>query len=366
MLYELSPDEPSFFTGSKYFMEVKYTTPTPTYMLNRFNILEGSEIVRLNGRQLNRGTDYDIDYEFGILTFRTPEASQADAQIEVDFEFVPLFGQAKESLAGLSGTFNFSPRTWLASSWLFFSRSTPEERPKLGQEPSRILVGNLYGQWISNPRLMTGLVNAIPLVKSDSESELQLQGEVAVSIPNPNTKGQVYVDDMEGVEDSRELSITRGTWSLASEPAGPIDQGLDRSMVRPYRFNWYNPENVVRRKEVFPELRNWSERAGSSSRSWSSVCGRSRTVDSSDRQLARLDRESMRNLSAHDRRGLLGEEVPGGVGQRLRRPYQGQADPGPRRDQRGLLRARTRRTRLVRQGTRIPRHGGRGSRTTAS
>jgi hypothetical protein len=248
-LYEQEPDD-LFRNPEKYVLEVKYTTPTPTYALNQFNILEGSERVVLNGRLLSRGADYDIDYEFGVLTFRTPDASLPDAEIEVDFEYVPLFGQAKESLVGLSGTYHFGPRTTLSSSWLFFTRATPEERPKLGQEPSRILVGNMYGQWISNPNFMTGLVNSIPLVATEDESELQFQGEAALSLPNPNTKNQIYIDDMEGVEDSREFAITRGVWSPASEPVG-----YDTfPFVRPLPFNWYNPENVVRRADVFTEL----------------------------------------------------------------------------------------------------------------
>lgn len=255
-LYELEPDDLFRDQSQKYLLEVKYTTPTPTYALNQFNILEGSERVVLNGRLLSRGADYDIDYEFGVLTFRTPDASLPDAEIEVDFEYVPLFGQAKESLVGLSGTYHFGPRTSLSSSWLFFTRATPEERPKLGQEPSRILVGNMYGQWIANPDLMTELVNSIPLVNSEDQSELQLQGEAAMSLPNPNTKNQIYIDDMEGVEDSREFAITRGVWAPASEPAGPDlgTQDLDRSGIRPLPFNWYNPENVVRRADVFTEL----------------------------------------------------------------------------------------------------------------
>ena len=246
-------DAPDLITNQgKYVIEMKFSTPTPTFSLNRFNIIEGSETVRLNGRILNQGTDYTIDYDFGQLTFLTEEAGQADASIEVDFEFVPLFGQAKESLLGASGTYNFSPDTRLSSSWLFFSRSTPEERPKLGQEPSRILVGNLYGQWVTNPGFMTGLVNSLPLVRTETESEFQVQGETAMSIPNPNTKNEVYIDDMEGVEDSRDLAITRGLWVPASEPVGPTME-LDKELVDPLPLAWYNPDNVVRRRDVFTE-----------------------------------------------------------------------------------------------------------------
>lgn len=258
----LYTQEPTQFLGQdRYQIEAKYTTPTPTYTLNRFNILEGSERVRLNGRPLSRGADYDIDYEFGILTFKTPEANATDAQIEVDFEFVPLFGQSKESLAGISGTYNFDPQTRLSSSWLFYSKASPELRPRLGQEPSRILVGNLFGQWLKNPASFTNVVNAIPLVNTESESEVQIQGEVALSLPNPNTKNEIYIDDMEGVEDSRDLTITRALWVPASEPVGPVtpDLDLDRVDVPKFPFNWYNPDNVVRRKEVFPELTGQQE-----------------------------------------------------------------------------------------------------------
>lgn len=257
-LYRLEPDDQ--VNREKYLLEVRFTTPTPSYNLNRFNILEGSETVRLNGRSLSRGVDYDIDYELGILTFRVDDANRPDAQIEVDFEYVPLFGQAKESLVGMSGTYNFSERTKLSSSWLFFGRSSPELRPKLGQEPSRILVGNLYGQWAANPSALTSLVNAIPLVSTEDESEVQVQGEVALSVPNPNTKNEIYIDDMEGVEDSREIPLTRGLWVPGAEPAGPgptaTHPDLDKASLlqRPLPFNWYNPDNTVRRQDVFVEL----------------------------------------------------------------------------------------------------------------
>lgn len=256
-LYTREPND--LFNQEKYLLEIRFTTPTPSYNLNRFNILEGSETVRLNGRTLSRGVDYDIDYDFGILTFRTEEANAADAEIEVDFEFVPLFGQAKESLVGVSGTYNFGPQTRLSSSWLFFTRATPEERPRLGQEPSRILVGNLYGQWVANPDFLSDAVNALPLVRTEAASQVEVNGEVALSVPNPNTKDQIYIDDMEGVEDSRELSITRGVWVPGSEPAGPSAEGLDRTMIRPQPYNWYNPENTVRRRDVFIELEDERE-----------------------------------------------------------------------------------------------------------
>ena len=46
--------------------------------------------------------------------------------------------------------------------------------------------------------------------RSDLEKRMMnLQGNVAVSVPNPNTKGQAYVDDMEGNRESNTLSLGR-------------------------------------------------------------------------------------------------------------------------------------------------------------
>ncbi len=96
---------------------------------------------------------------------------------------------------------------------------------------------------------------------SEEASEISLQGEAAMSLPNPNTKDEIYIDDMEGVEDSRDLTITRALWQRASEPIGPVtvENDFDRTLIPRLPFNWYNPDNVVRRKEVFPELTGQQE-----------------------------------------------------------------------------------------------------------
>jgi hypothetical protein len=49
------------------------------------------------------------------------------------------------------------------------------------------------------------------------------------------------------------------SWSPASEPAGPAALGLDREYQRPLPYSWYNPERVVRRRDVFLETRDQSE-----------------------------------------------------------------------------------------------------------
>ncbi|MDE2999621.1 MAG: hypothetical protein OXU79_11150, partial [Gemmatimonadota bacterium] len=75
-IYNLSNEQ--IFTQDgrlhKYFLEVEYRDQLSQYALGRTNIIEGSEIVRLNGQQLQRGTDYINLYEVGQIRFTNEEA----------------------------------------------------------------------------------------------------------------------------------------------------------------------------------------------------------------------------------------------------------------------------------------------------
>lgn len=240
----------------KYYMMAKYRTPQTSYSLNKVNILEGSEKVILNGQQLQRGKDYQIIYEIGQVNLIGPAAEEAqkpDANISIDFEYAPFLALAQQSLVGVSGQYALSQWNHVGFAWLYESKSTPEDRPRLGQEPSRYQVGDFNARFEFTPSFMTRMVDALPLIRAEAQSSLKLSGEVAASFPNPNTKNEVYIDDMEGVEDARILSIARRGWVPGSIPQG-------KGSREHLRFNWYNPRNKVKAGEVFPNLPTEQER----------------------------------------------------------------------------------------------------------
>ena len=51
-----------------------------------FMIVEGSENVSLNGRQLEKGLDYNIDYFSGTINFLIPEATDPTSNIDISYE----------------------------------------------------------------------------------------------------------------------------------------------------------------------------------------------------------------------------------------------------------------------------------------
>ena len=160
-------------SDEKYVIEVISRSSGQSQLsLGKSNILEGSEVVRLGDRVLVRGTDYTIQYEIGLIQFINPEAQDPNARISVDFEYAPFLAQQQKSLFGFAGTYKFSPTTEVSSIWLYENSSTPYKRPRIGQEPSRAIVGGLAGQWRSEAQILSELVEKLPLIEAGRGSNV--------------------------------------------------------------------------------------------------------------------------------------------------------------------------------------------------
>jgi hypothetical protein len=237
-----------------YFIEVSYNRPQTTFYLGNINIIENSEVVRLNGVRLTPNVDYTIYYPAGQLTLLSDEAKEPDARITVEYDYKP-FGIAGEStLLGTRGVYNWSDNVTLGSTWMYQSKGTPEERPRLGEEPSRTIVGDVNINAQYQPQFMTTIADAIPFVDTDAESHLRIAAEAAVCIPDPNTRGFVSIDDMEGTDDVVMLGVSRKTWTPASLPLAPRLSATGRDTIL-----WYNPERKVREEDLFPDLEDTEE-----------------------------------------------------------------------------------------------------------
>lgn len=238
-------------TDSKYEIVVRYKTSRSSFFLGRSNILEGSEVVKLNGRTLNRGSDYRITYEVGQIEFLSDEALEPDADITVDFEYAPFLSQAQKSLIGAAASYNFSEDTKMSSIFMFKGKRTPFDRPRLGQEPSRIFVTGLSLSTEKNPEFLTGAVNAIPGITARDKSTIRMDIESAATFPNPNTKNAIYVDDMEGTAEVSSYGITRRQWDPMSIPRITVETDEVSPDDRYGAVDWYNPDYQDNSRNVF-------------------------------------------------------------------------------------------------------------------
>jgi hypothetical protein len=234
--------------ASKYYIYVESAARKAEYYLGHAPIIEGSEVVTLSGRRLIRGKDYDIIYEIGQLRFLTDEALDPTARVSVDYEYAPLFMPERKSLFGVQGKYDFGENLNFDCVALYKSEKSGEERPRVGEEPTRNFAWGGALSFKKSSALLTNLADALPLLETDSPSAINFTFQGGGSMPNPNTKNRAYIDDFEASLDYTDLGIRRGIWSISSLP----DESFQRG-----RMYWYNPYDQVRVDEIWPNKEAW-------------------------------------------------------------------------------------------------------------
>ncbi len=230
------------------------TSGTETEITLPQDILEGSDVVRLDGRTLTRGVDYDIEpVAGGKISFKGPVLNEItpSSRIEVSYAFRPLLGSGQATLFGASGKYSFGNRGYLASVWLWESRRSFARQPQIGDEPSRNLVGDVNLSLRFLPGWMTRVADLLPFTRTKTGSSLTMTAEAAISMPNPNTKNTAFVEDMESADTSDRVSSGREAWHWASlpDPAAILADSVNRI---PTAF--YNPSGRVKRGHLNPTL----------------------------------------------------------------------------------------------------------------
>jgi hypothetical protein len=191
-----------------------------TFSLGALGIREGSERLRVGERTLVRGADYEIDYDIGTVTLRdaaTLLAHDAGAGIHAQWEQKSLFDIAPTNVYGVNARYDIGGRGEFGLVGLYQAERALGTRPHLGSEPGAMLVGGanarveLGGAWLD--RALGGL----PFVRAGSASRVELSGELALSSPDPNRRGDTYLDDFEA-SDELAISPRRHDWRLGSRP----------------------------------------------------------------------------------------------------------------------------------------------------
>jgi len=231
---------------NKYYMEVEYKNRLAQYSLGRTNIIEGSEVVRLNGRALQQGVDYILLHEVGQIRFINQEALNPNADVTVQYQFAPFFQPASNTLMGFQGRYEVNDRSWVRGTVLYRSDKSLDQKSRIGREVGRFLMWDFDARLTFKPQFMTSFINLIPFVnRGDAESSLNISAELAQSIPNPNTRGDGFIDDFEGSKEETDLGVRRSGWVPASPPDG-------RQHNQRGRLIWYNPIEQVDVREIYP------------------------------------------------------------------------------------------------------------------
>ncbi|MDZ7262295.1 MAG: cell surface protein SprA, partial [candidate division KSB1 bacterium] len=253
---------------SKFYIEVKSKTRSANYSLG-FNVIEGSEEVRLNGQTLQRGTDYIIDYFSGNLTILNENATSPSANLEVTYQRNELFQLEKKTLLGMRAEYNLWENSFIGGTMLYLNQRTLDQKVRVGEGPMRNFIWDVNTRLGFKPDFLTRAVDALPFIETKDQSTLNVEAEFAQIIPNPNTlnnentddpDGVAYIDDFEAAERPSPLGVMRRGWTPCSPPKEFYDEekiidGLPRKtfgLDRMGRLIWYNPYRQVPIKEIWP------------------------------------------------------------------------------------------------------------------
>ena len=242
---------------AEYYMDVSYTAASVgnEIQLGRGNILAGSEVVSVNGVPWKANVDYTIDYDLGRVVLKRQVGPNDN--LNIDYAYAPLFQQASQTLIG--SAFHLEGRDKrMGGAFMYESRAAQDLRPRLGEEPATSLIGDLNGEWLAHPIWMTRAADRLPGVRTTAPSDFHIQGEVGASLPNPNTKNVVYIDDMEGVRDAVSLSMGPERWRWSSVPSRMVSGFAQSVNSLDHQHNaevhWYSPPNVVKEHDLKPTL----------------------------------------------------------------------------------------------------------------
>lgn len=189
-----------------------------TFSLGALGIRDGSERIYFGERLLNQGEDYVIDYDVGQVTFLSAEAlfaSNPQGRIRATWEQKALFQIAPTSIFGLNARYGLGDRGGVHLLGLYQREQTLQNRPQLGMEPASILMGGLNGDLTFGASWLDDLASRFPGAGADTTASLHVRGEMALSLPNPNTRDEVYLDDFDST-DEIPLSLRQRDWHLGS------------------------------------------------------------------------------------------------------------------------------------------------------
>ena len=215
-----------------------------------FMIVEGSEVVRLNGNTLVNGTDYTIDYFTGTLNIINQDALNPTSNLEITYEENELLSFDEKILSGLHFKYDYSDNDYLSGGLYYYNQKIVNERVDFGFEPMQNFIWNISGKYDQKVPFLTDLVNSLPLIETNKVSNIFVEGEYATVNPNPNPIGQAFLDDFESSKRTSSPSIMQRHWKKASVPLldGSFLNQDDRGDL-----DWYNPFIDISTQDIWPQ-----------------------------------------------------------------------------------------------------------------
>jgi cell surface protein SprA len=195
------------------------------YQLNATNIPQGSVIATAGSIKLVEGTDFTVDYTSGRIRIINTALLTSGQPITVNIENNELFGVQQKSLFGSRFDYQVNDKLALGATVMHLSEQPITQNEVVGQES---ISNTIYGfdvNYNSNSRLLTRLVNKIPLITTKVPSSVAFSGEFAQLLPGSpsalsfagSKNGTSYLDDFESSQSVIDIK-SANTWQISGTP----------------------------------------------------------------------------------------------------------------------------------------------------
>jgi cell surface protein SprA len=198
-------------------------------------LVQGSVRVTANGRTLNEGVDYQVDYSLGNITITNRAFLAPGQEIKIDYESNNVFKIQQTTFAGLRAQYTVNPEVSFGST-IFTQKDRPmQDKIPIGDEPiNNTVIGfDAKGRW--DTPWLTRAIDRVPLLQTKTMSNFSFTGEFAqirpgvaqtTAVTNAVKRGILYGDEERGVSFIDEFEgsktsisfLSPGRWKLATAP----------------------------------------------------------------------------------------------------------------------------------------------------
>ena len=187
--------------------------------LGALQIRDGSEALFLNGRRLEKGLDYSINYDLGQVTFLSPQSlfGETGATIQARFEERGVFAVAPTQIYGITSRYRLGDAGGINLLGVYQVEKSAFNRPQLGFEAQAHMVGGISTDLRFRPDAVTRFMNRLTSAPATAPSRLDINAELALTRPDPSRSGQAYLEEFEG-DPGIQLSLRETLWQFGSVP----------------------------------------------------------------------------------------------------------------------------------------------------
>ena len=232
--------------------------------LNALNIPQGSVKVTAGGVLLTENVDYTVDYNMGRLKIINEGVLNSGSPINISLENNSAFSLQFKTFLGTHVEHEVNKNLSIGATIMRLTERPYTYKVNIGEEPISNTMWGLNSSYQTESRLLTKMVDFLPLIETKAPSKVTVDAEIANLVPGHaraiGKSGTAYIDDFEGSKSSFDIKNV-GTWFLASIPKGQYslypeakDDSLLSSGFNRAKLSWYviDPSVFYRKKDITP------------------------------------------------------------------------------------------------------------------